>query len=316
MADMTDVSIVIVNYNTSKLILNCIDSIRNYTHGVSYEIIIVDNNSTNDSYIENLKKIDGIKYIQSSNNLGFGRANNLGAANAIGQYLFFLNPDTLLINNAIFELWKYMVHNKQVAVVGGNLYNKDMQPTHSFRRFFPSMLIELDYALNGLLVKRWYGKGYEFNNTSVPLPVAYVTGADLMIRRTVWDDVDGFDPSFFMYYEETDLVKRVSELYGCNGVMCLPTAKIQHLEGMSFEFSESREKRIQNGRFLYFYKHYSLFYNMMCNIVNITTLLLAIWIYKVLKNKKMRKYSCRYRIYINEMRKKIQEYNEKKNRNL
>lgn len=313
---MTDVSIIIVNYNTSHLIHNCIDSIRQFTKDVSYEIIIVDNNSTNDSYIENLKKIDGIKYIQSSENIGFGRANNLGAAKAIGKYLFFLNPDTLLINNAVFELWNYIDNHKNVAVIGGNLYNKDMQPTHSFRRFFPSMLIELDYALNGLLVKRWYGKGYEFNNTTAPLNVAYITGADLMIRRSVWDKVNGFDPSFFMYYEETDLVKRVSDLVGCNSVICLPTAKIQHLEGVSFDFSESREKRIQNGRFVYFYKHYSLLYNNMCNIVNITTLLFAIWIYKVFNNKKMRKYSSRYRIYINEMKNIIHEYNEKKNRNI
>lgn len=94
-----DVSIIIVNYNTEKLILECLDSIYGETYDIEYEIIVVDNNSPRLPTV--LKEDKRIKYIHSEINLGFGNANNLGAKFAEGKFLFCLNPDTRLVNNAI-----------------------------------------------------------------------------------------------------------------------------------------------------------------------------------------------------------------------
>lgn len=95
-----DVSIIIVNYNTRQLTSNCIESIFKYTNGVSFEVILVDNAST-DGSIDFFTNDERIIFISSKENLGFGRANNLGYKVAKGRYIFLLNSDTLLLNNAI-----------------------------------------------------------------------------------------------------------------------------------------------------------------------------------------------------------------------
>lgn len=98
-----DVSIIIVNYNTYDLTLDCINSIKEKTNNIKYEIIVVDNNSPN-RIIENLK-LENVRLVLNSKNGGFGYANNIGNKYAKGKYLFFLNSDTILMNNAIFELF-------------------------------------------------------------------------------------------------------------------------------------------------------------------------------------------------------------------
>ena len=95
-----DVSVIIVNYNTLHVLLPCLDSIMEHTGGISFEIIVVDNGST-DGSAETLSKDERIRFVQAGSNLGFGKANNLGLTLARGEYIFFLNSDTLLGNNAI-----------------------------------------------------------------------------------------------------------------------------------------------------------------------------------------------------------------------
>ena len=108
-----DVSIIYVNYNSSNLIINSINSVIELTNGVSYEIIIVDNNSHTEekNKLKNYCNNNNITLIESNKNLGFGKANNLGSKYAKGEYLFFLNPDTYLINNAIKELFIFASKN-------------------------------------------------------------------------------------------------------------------------------------------------------------------------------------------------------------
>lgn len=115
-----DVSIIIVNYKTPELVVECIRSIREKTTGISYEIIIVDNDSKDNSLeIFSTELEEDIKVVVANENLGFGKANNLGAQHATGKYLFLLNSDTLLINNAIQILYQYIEKNNHIGVVGG-----------------------------------------------------------------------------------------------------------------------------------------------------------------------------------------------------
>lgn len=231
-----DVSIIIVNYNTILLILDCILSIKKYTKDIIYEIIIVDNDSNDDiEKIFNEKFINetNIKFIKLSKNIGFGRANNEGFKIARGKYILCLNPDTLLVNNAIKIMADFLDRNSKVGICGGNLYDKSMKPTHSFKRFYPSILWEIDTLSFHKLEKFIYRNNATFNHSKLPMEVAYITGADLMIRKDLLNKIGGYNSSFFMFFEETDLcLKAKKEGFK---IMNIPEAKIQHLEGQSYK---------------------------------------------------------------------------------
>ena len=128
-----DVSVIMVNYNTLELTKNTINSVMEKTKDLNYEIILIDNAST-DGSVEFFEKEykDKIIFIKNNENLGFGKANNKGIEIAKGKYVFLLNSDTLLINNAIKILFDFMEKNKNCGVCGGNLFDIDLKPTHSF----------------------------------------------------------------------------------------------------------------------------------------------------------------------------------------
>lgn len=266
------ISIVIVNYNTSNLVHNCVNSIYEYSKRNLFEIIVVDNNSPSDN-LDLLRDDNRLTLVELKSNIGFGRANNVGCRYARGEYLLFLNPDILLINDAISILADYLDKNENVSVVGGNLFDSDLKPTHSYRLIFPCILSEIDLSCKRLFSKLFYSKKYEFNHTKNPLNVAYITGADLMVRKKIFDSVGGFDSDFFMYYEETDLCYRIKSRGYI--IKSIPDAKLIHLEGKSFVTSIAREERILKGRFLYFHKHYGIIYNIITDLYNISSLLLV-----------------------------------------
>jgi len=274
-----DVSIIIVNYNTSKLINNCIRSVFKHTEGIDYEIIIVDNASENLSKTIESSSDPRVRLIQLPENVGFGRANNAGSRVANGRNLFFLNPDTILINNAVRILSKYIDIHPECGACGGNLFDENYKPVHSYRMMFPSIYWELNELLNYRLETIIHNGSAEFNHTNLNKRVAYVTGADLMIPQCIFNKVKGFDPSFFMYYEETDLCKRIQqEGYEIHSI---PASEIQHLEGKSYEienrgcsFNDKRWHQMFISRKIYFKKHHNEIYTKICNIILYTTLLI------------------------------------------
>ena len=251
-----DVSIIIVNYNTIRLTLDAINSIREKITGIKYEVIVVDNNSSDDSenILKNLYK-DEVVYVALSENVGFGRANNEGVKIAKGRNILFLNPDTILLNNAVKELCDFLDKNRDVGACGGNLYDELLLPTISYEMNFPSIFYECNLITGKMLEKMRYGKNRIHNLSGEPISVAYISGADLMVKRTVLDKVGGFNPLFFMYYEETELCWRISkEGYK---IKSIPSARIQHLEGKSFS-----EEKINKVRLDMMYSGRNIFYNL------------------------------------------------------
>jgi len=253
-----DVSVIIVNYNTLRMTAECIDSIIEKTHGITYEIILVDNGSKDGSK-EFFEKDNRIKYIYSNENLGFGRANNLGTKYAKGRNILFLNSDTLLLNNAIKILSDTLNSNDYIGVCGGNLFSADLKPTHSFERNVHCIFNELNilsrYRLSNLL----YGANSEFNNNSSLLQVDYICGADLMIRHDLFNDIGGFCNEYFMYFEETDLCHCVRDL-GYK-IVSVPTSKIIHLEGASFKdshlaFNYNKWEMMLKSKKTYYTRHF------------------------------------------------------------
>ena len=270
-----DVSIIIVNYNTKELTSQCIDSIYEKTSGVSYEIILVDN-ASKDGSKEFFEKDPRVIYIYSDENMGFGRANNKGAEYASGKYLFLLNSDTILIENSIKIFHKWMEENLEVSACGGNLLNKDMQ-NGAVGGHFPSLSNEFLQIGFYKLIKQYYYHRYaviqkitdiNYNTTD------YIIGADIFIRSSVFRELGGFDPSFFMYYEETDLFKRMSNAR--YKISIIPYTSIIHLVGYSSKniISYNKYKMLHTSKMLYYRKHHTYLY---CICVKLIIILSAVF---------------------------------------
>ena len=251
-----DVSVIIVNYNTLELTKNTIESVFKKTEGLNYEVILVDNASTDGSveYFENNYK-EKIIFIQNRENLGFGKANNKGIEIAKGKYIFLLNSDTLLINNAIKILFDFMEQNIECGVCGGNLYDRDNKPVHSFKKELVNIYSDFDFIKNFIL-KFIYKKRMDFNYTNKNIEVGYITGADMFIRKKMLEKVGIFDSDFFMYFEETELTARIKS--SGKKIISVPQAKIIHLEGKSTQFKERKFRMFTESKYKYFYKVYSL----------------------------------------------------------
>lgn len=285
---MIDVSVIIVNYNTSVLIKNLLQTIEKITEEILYEIIVVDNNPTEQFAIDLQDYKDKIIYLPLTENVGFGRANNEGLKVARGRNVFFLNPDTLLVNNAIKILSDYLDKNEKVGICGGNLYDLQMHPNHSYMPMLPSPIWEINFLLFGLVFRLKYGSNIQFNYTDRPLKVGYITGADMMVKRNVLNEVGGFDSDFFMYYEETELTYRVCKAgYESHSV---PNAKIIHLEGQSCETSERRERMKNVSKKIYYYKTQSAFNYKLSSFLYKIYACLRLMLYKVIGNKDRYKY--------------------------
>lgn len=225
------------SYNTRQMTSECIDSVIEKTAGISYEIILVDNASTDGSR-EFFSKDKRVKYIYNNDNIGFGRANNEGLKIATGRNVLFLNSDTLLRNNAIKILSDYLDSHKKVGACGGNLFNADGTPGNSYRMYGPSIYAEVSRFFKYIPDKLFWGNNLWFNHSGKPKKVFFIWGADLMVKREVINDVGIFDPSFFMYYEDDELCNRIGKKYK---VMSVPSAEIIHILGASSESNADKD---------------------------------------------------------------------------
>ncbi|XOB61342.1 glycosyltransferase family 2 protein [Campylobacterota bacterium DY0563] len=227
---MYDVSIITVNYNSSNDTLNMIESVKSKTT-LNYEIIVVDNNSSLEEYkkLEVIKNIDNIKLIRSRLNLGFAGGNMLGFKEAKSDYIFFLNNDTLLINGVIDILYKDCKDDDSIGLISPQLFDENANKTTTFR-YFPSVAEKFfgkGFA-NFISTKKRYNNKKEYENI---IDVEVVSGASMFFQRECFENIGGFDTDFFLYCEEEDLSKRVSD----SGLkVCFePNAHLIHLCGKS-----------------------------------------------------------------------------------
>lgn len=240
--EILNVSIIIVNYNTYQLTSDCIESIIDLTKDLRYEIIIVDNAST-DCSREKFQNDTRVRYFYQNENLGFGKANNVGMNIAKGEYIFLLNSDTLLVNNAVKELYDYAQSHKEKAFYGCWLEDKGGNHIHSGGQI-PDIKFLLWNLCKSYIPGRYQGDGNIYYSEEERYKIGYITGADMFFHRSIYEQTNGFDPKFFMYYEEADWQRTAAR----EGINCyvLNTPRIIHLEGGSQQ-TDNREMNV--GRF-------------------------------------------------------------------
>lgn len=229
-----DLSIIIVSWNVCKDVVNCINSIYDSQLAKGFEIILVDNDSSDDTVSLVRSKFSEVVVIESGKNLGFAAANNLGFKKARCKNILFLNPDTLVQEDAIDRLVDFIEANHDIGICGPKILNEDGTIQSSVRKF-----PKLRMGFYKFTILKYLGlfrkdsilyrmKGFDYENMA---DVDQLIGAALIARREVIDEVGGFDERFFMYYEEVDICKRIKE----NGLRCVyyPDAQIVHLGGHS-----------------------------------------------------------------------------------
>jgi GT2 family glycosyltransferase len=254
---MYDISIITVNFNSSDDTLEMIKSVKKLTN-VNYEIIVIDNASHNDEYkkLQIIQNDTNVVLHRSTINLGFACGNILGVQKASrdSKYYFFLNNDTILINNVVDILFNTMQNNLDIGLISPQLYNNEEFYTTTFREF-PSVS------------EKFFGKGfkklisnYKIYNSKKSykniIDVGIVSGASLFCRVDAYEKVSGFDKEFFLYCEEEDISKRIKD---ANFRVCLePKAKLIHLCGKSTKKNFVIEREFIISYFYLVTKHYGI----------------------------------------------------------
>lgn len=264
------VSIILVNYNTSEHISKFLNSIKAFKDFSEYEIIIVDNNSTfNDKeQLESFKNQAGIIY--NKENLGFGAACNVGAKFAKGEYLLFVNPDTIFIDNVIPELIKTLNTDPKIGIASCALVNQNNELVYSFNDF-PGMKYELTEAIGSGTHKSIQNKlDFLKNNSNKIFECDWVIGAFMFIRKTEFDKVGGFDENFFLYYEDTDLCKRIKD--AGNKVVVIPYLKVIHTQMSSVRSPQGENifyYHLNRSNLIYSHKHFSFLMVLIIRLLHV-----------------------------------------------
>lgn len=252
------VSIILVNYNTKDYTLQCISSIYKFTKDIDYEVIVVDNNSTDFSVEAIKQKFPEVILIKNSENKGFGAANNIGIRYSNKKYVFLLNTDTELVENTVLELFNRMevFLLKKVICCGVNIVYPDFESQESYGNY-PSLTGVL-FGMSGLsrVFKDFYnkhlvtGKACDFIEAK---EVKHIVGVAMFINRDILkNEVGLFDEDFFLYFEETELCNRIVKHNF--KIFLFPDLKIVHHLSKSMPSSLQKHIFFERSRYLYFKK--------------------------------------------------------------
>jgi GT2 family glycosyltransferase len=258
-----DISIIIVTWNTKDLLQKCLDSIYKTIHDITFEIIVIDNASEDDTLVMLKGKFPHITLIKNSRNLGFGAANNQGLRIMRGRYALLLNSDTVLTIQAVEELFTFMETHPEAAMACGQLLNADGSKQNSMASF-PSLLTLMTNMplLEYLFPKRYPSKRYNHKN---PVEVDSGIGACLLVRKKAIDEVGMFDERYFFFFEETDWAYQMKKA-GWK-IFHIPTAFIYHLQGQSIGSDVRSRIEFYRSRYLFFRKWHSRAYYLLISSV-------------------------------------------------
>lgn len=233
-----DLSIIVINYNTADLLLHCLSSIETQ-EGISSEIFVIDNASTDSSPHMIASRFKSVRLIANSQNVGFSCANNQALQMAKGRYLLFLNPDTEVKPGAFGNAIHYMENNQKVGLAGLRLVNPDGSPQQSMEYRYPGQR----HAAGQL--------------SDLPGSIAWVAGAAMIARRELLEQTQGFDERYFLYAEDVDLCVSARKIGWEIGF--IEDAVVVHWGGQSERGATSASfwRKKFSAELIFFTKHYS-----------------------------------------------------------
>lgn len=252
--EFTGISFIIVNRNTAHLLSRCIEHIYYSKLDDTFEIIVVDNGSEDDSVKVVRSEYPKVTVIEAGRNLGFAAANNLACKQAVGETLLLVNTDAFLESECAGRLCENLRNDPMVGMVGPQLLNPDGTRQTSFE-IPPSLATEI---LNRSLLKRIFPGKYLGRHTvySGPTEVEALIGAVMAIKRTAFDQIGGFDEDYFFFLEETDLAVRMRRA-GWK-VVHEPRAAAVHFQGgTAKKYHSAARIEFYRSRYKFFGKNYS-----------------------------------------------------------
>jgi hypothetical protein len=252
--DKKSLSIIVVSYNTREILKECISSVISTVKNLSYEIIVVDNASTDGSVDMLQEKFSSVKVIANNFNKGFAAASNQAVENAQAETYLFLNPDTIVLEGAIEKLYAFLREKDDAGIAGPKLYkNANLEYHPSVRKFTRPLYVFISFLpLTGKILSV-YGN-YVFKKDKVHKP-DWLWGAVLMVKKEVFDRAGGFDENYFLYSEEEDLCRKVRA--AGYEVYYYPQAEIIHLKGQSSRQNKKESSRHFWSSRLYYFSKYS-----------------------------------------------------------
>lgn len=263
-----DVSILILNYNTCRLTMDCIRSVYESDTNYSYEIILIDNNSRDDSVEQISRAFPNLMLIANSENVGFARGNNQGMEAASGRYVLLLNSDTVIRRDTLETMVSFMDSRPDLGASGCKVILPDGSLDKACKRGFPTPEASFYYAFgfSKLFPDKPKFNGYQLGylDPDQDYPVDCLVGAFMLVRRETIEQVGGLDEQFFMYGEDLDWCYRIKEAGW--GIYYYPATSIVHLKGGS---ARRRPFKIvyefHRAMILFHRKHYRKQYNSMIN---------------------------------------------------
>ncbi len=250
-------SIIIINYQSRKYLEKCLKSIGSFANDstLDFEVIVINNDPV---FLKLERKYPFISRILNlTQNVGFGRANNVGAKCARGDILLFLNPDVIFEDDSIKKALKYFSDYENIGALGPKIIEaktKKPQPWTSGKKT----------TLASILFRNTINKPWNKNHEMF---VDWISGTALFVKKDLFEEIGGFDEKFFMYFEDQDLCLRIKKLN--KNIVFFPKTKVIHFNGKSWQNDEEKKKAFYESQKYFFQKHASPISYQLFKIIRI-----------------------------------------------
>lgn len=289
-----DLSIIIVSWNSEKALKKCLASIYQLTTEISFEVIVIDNASSDQTAKMVMNDFSQVKIAENPKNFGFATAVNQGIAVSKGRYICLLNPDTWLVDRSFEQMVRYMDKFKGIGIIGPHLINPDQTTQPSVRRF-PELidqlliLLKIHTFLPDLKpLYRYFWRDFDYGQTQ---EVEQVMGACMMIRRQVIDELGILDEKFFIWFEDVEFCRRVFD-YTDYSIYYYAESPVVHEGGESFSKVITLQKQLWYLKSLLYYlkKHRQFFSYLVILFIAPSSLFLAFLTDLISNSDKGKKY--------------------------
>jgi len=259
-----EISIIILNYNTTDHLKKLLNSVVKYLNINNYEIIVADNNSNDKSILNLNKEFNFIKFISIPENIGFASGNNYAVKYSTAKYLLFINPDIELVDNSLEKLPGIYSREENAGIISGLLINKNNTVQYCFNDF-PDLSWEFFLMI---------GKGYNRKikklthrkeiSQNINFDVDWFHGAFLFMEKNIYDKIGGFNENYFMYYEDVELCYKVKKKLK-KRIICVPAIRVNHITKSSIKANNTDDLyyfHINRGK-LIFFENYNYFHSFI-----------------------------------------------------